>query len=245
MKQTNLNAKLGRLNSLNRNYNAYINSNSPHLASVVAYVEASLNYERLNEDLAKAEKNLVAARTNFFETLSDLAAHDSFAYEDLTADEFEARLSEVDKTDTSDFTEKQLAAYEAERIALSDALASEEFKALRDVETTLAQQQEDVDVLAQDVSDEALSEALVDMANQNRVRQYGDEYVDDEMLNWAKQVLGVGDYYGKIDQIREATEVEEEIADPLVTINGGRENETDFDSSEPALNGLRLSLTAN
>jgi len=47
--------------------------------------------------------------------------------------------------------------------------------------------------------DDALKQALVAAANKNRIAQYGDDYVDAAMLDWAKQKLGVGDYTGLID----------------------------------------------
>ncbi len=50
--------------------------------------------------------------------------------------------------------------------------------------------------------DEALREALLDAANEDRVEQYG----DDEIMDWAKDVLGVGDDFGKIDEVRESLE---------------------------------------
>ncbi|MDB5542382.1 MAG: hypothetical protein JWQ89_4109, partial [Devosia sp.] len=44
-----------------------------------------------------------------------------------------------------------------------------------------------------------LTEALLVAANDNRVAQYGDGYVTPELLEWAKSVLGTGDYEGTID----------------------------------------------
>ena len=63
------------------------------------------------------------------------------------------------------------------------------------------QAQETVEAGADAVSDEALEAALLAAANRNRVEQYGDDYIDDEILKWAKNVLGVGDAEGKIDEI--------------------------------------------
>jgi len=57
-----------------------------------------------------------------------------------------------------------------------------------------------------DPDDEALRQALLDAANENRVTQYGDDYVNDDVMDWAKDVLGVGEAVGKIDQVREALE---------------------------------------
>jgi hypothetical protein len=48
--------------------------------------------------------------------------------------------------------------------------------------------------------DEALKVALLDAANDNRVAEHGDDYIDQEMMDWAKDLLGVGDAFGKIDE---------------------------------------------
>jgi hypothetical protein len=50
--------------------------------------------------------------------------------------------------------------------------------------------------------DEALKVALLDAANDNRVAEYGDDY----MMGWAKDLLGVGDAFGKIGEVRETLE---------------------------------------
>ncbi|HVK91159.1 MAG TPA: hypothetical protein VM468_07105 [Mycoplana sp.] len=47
-KEPTLSAKLGGLNSLNRNYHAYMNSNSPRMAAVRAYVTAYAAFELEN-----------------------------------------------------------------------------------------------------------------------------------------------------------------------------------------------------
>ena len=82
------------------------------------------------------------------------------------------------------------------------------------------------------------------MANENRVREYGDDYVDEEMLDWAKQVLGVGDYDGKIDEIREATETPDDGTDPIdpeeTAVNDDGTDGSDADPDE-----LRLISTSN
>ena len=59
-KEKNLNAKLGRLNSLNRNINAYINSKSPHFADVQAFVMASAEAEFAEGALAAEQEELQA-----------------------------------------------------------------------------------------------------------------------------------------------------------------------------------------
>jgi len=111
----NLHARLAGLNSLQRNYHAYLNSQSPRMAGIAAFVMASAQ--------------LALAQT-----------------------------------------------------------PSEELLAATD--------------------DEALKQALLDAANKNRVAQYGDDYVNDDVMDWAKDVLGVGDAFGKIDEVQETLEVD-------------------------------------
>ena len=82
-------------------------------------------------------------------------------------------------------------------------------KAFADAEEAAADAQLAADEAAVGTDDEALKQALLDAANQNRVEQYGDDYVDDEMMDWAKDVLGVGDELGKIDEVRESLEASE------------------------------------
>jgi hypothetical protein len=59
-----------------------------------------------------------------------------------------------------------------------------------------------------DPDDVALRQALLDAANDNRVAQYGDDYLNDDVMDWSKDVLGVGDADGKIDQVRDTLEVD-------------------------------------
>jgi hypothetical protein len=59
-----------------------------------------------------------------------------------------------------------------------------------------------------DPDDVALKQALLDAANENRVAQYGDDYINDDVLDWSKDVLGVGAADGKIDQVRETLEID-------------------------------------
>jgi hypothetical protein len=244
-KPKNFNAKLGRLNSLNRNYHAYMNSNSPHLAAIQEYIRSTLASEGLSEDLKLLEDTLIAARDEFSGLLADIEPHDDFSYEDLTAEDLEARLAALDALDTTEFTEAELEALDAERQALADALETDTFGTYKDAETAFNEGEESLNELAGDISDEALTEALMSMANENRVREYGDEYVDDDMLDWAKQVLGVGDYYGKIDEIREATETAEDADGlaPADTADAGGDGEDD--GSEDLEDALRLTSTVN
>ncbi len=60
------------------------------------------------------------------------------------------------------------------------------------------------------IDDALLEEALLAAANRNRVDQYGEDYIDEDTLGWAKEILGVGDQYGKIDEVQESLEADAE-----------------------------------
>ena len=77
---------------------------------------------------------------------------------------------------------------------------------MADAETSFADAETIADEAAVGTDDEALRAALLDAANKNRVQQYGDDYLDDNVMDWARDVLGVGDDFGKIDEVRESLE---------------------------------------
>jgi hypothetical protein len=54
-----------------------------------------------------------------------------------------------------------------------------------------------------ELDQDVLRQALLEAANENRVAQYGDNYLDAEVMDWATDVLGVGPADGKIDEVRE------------------------------------------
>ena len=124
-------------------------------------------------------------------------------YDNPTVESLTARLEFLNATAAP---LEDAAALEAEIAALEELLDSTEADAVAKSEGAV----EDAEVAAEEASlgtdDEALREALLDAANENRVAEYGDDYVDDEMMDWAKQLLGVGDAYGKIDEVRESME---------------------------------------
>jgi hypothetical protein len=148
-KPKNPRAELGRLNSWNRNYHAYMNSNDPHMAAVREYARNYIEYEGAVDRATAAQEALDALNGDFALTDEPLS------------DEAKAQLA-----------------------AANDELSA----ALEEVARTEAL-----------VSDEALSEAILSGAN----KATGEDYVDDQKLDWAKDLLGVGDSYGKIDQIRD------------------------------------------
>ena len=118
-------------------------------------------------------------------------------------------LDALDAVDAEALSEEDAALLEAERAALEDALASDAYASLVEAEGDLDEAQARADAYEGETDDQALTEALLAAANPNRVEEYGaDAYVDDEMLSWAKDLLGVGEAEGKIDEVRESLEAE-------------------------------------
>ncbi|WP_163264332.1 hypothetical protein [Chelativorans alearense] len=208
--ESNFHAKLAGLNSLNRNYHAYLNANDPKMAAIQDYVLASAEYEIATEDLAALQIELAAAAEAFAALVGGIEPYDGFSYDDLTVEELHDRLDALQTIDTTGLTVDEIAILEAERQDLQTALASEELEAFQAAEAEAIELETDLTELEGAVTDEALEEALLAGANPNRVEQYGAEnYVDQEMLDWAKDLLGVGDAHGKIDEVRTVLESEE------------------------------------
>lgn len=179
-KEQNLNAKLGRLNSLKRNINAYINSKSAKFAGIQAFVEASALSE-----IAQAAADKAAAAVAEEQAKLDALNHELEALSQVTeptTDE-QARLNALPGL------------IDAQEEAVADAqIAADEAQA--EAEATPAP------------DDAALETALNEMANKP---------VDEDVIAWAKGVLGVGEDIGKIDEMRErleATAAEDPTADP-------------------------------
>jgi hypothetical protein len=161
VKEKNLHAKLAGLNSLNRNYHAYLNSQDPRMAAIRDYVTAYAELEaNFDEAFAASDLSTIYSQDP---TLSD-----------PTLSDLQDRLNELRDQDTLSREE------EIEKDALEAFLDG--------------------------ADDEALKEALLDAANKNRVEQYGDNYLDGDVMDWAREVLGVGDAIGKIDEVRESLE---------------------------------------
>ncbi|AMS44821.1 hypothetical protein [Aminobacter aminovorans] len=200
VKEKNLNARLAALNSLNRNYHAYLNSQSPRMALVREYVLNSAKAELAVEAAAAAAEKAAQLQAALDAAAAAIVPFDGSApIVDPTADALQARLDALNALEPPvDPTE--LAAFEAEKQALSDALAAADD--LAQAEQDLADAQAAADAAAEGTSEDDLKEALLAAANPNRVAEYGDDYLNDEVMDWAKDVLGVGDAYGKIDEIK-------------------------------------------
>ena len=204
-KEKNLNAKLAGLNSLNRNYHAYLNSQSPRFASIAAFVRNSAEFDIANEKLAAAEAELAASQAEFNSLVADagLTPYDGAVgvYDDPTLADLQDRLEHLNSVTVAPEDE---VAWAAERDALESVLGSSEADALADAEEAELEAQAIADEAAIGTDDEALRAALLDAANQNRVEQYGDDYLDDDIMDWARDVLGVGEDFGKIDEVRDS-----------------------------------------
>lgn len=214
VKEKNLNARLAGLNSLNRNYHAYLNSQSPRMALVREYVLNSAKAELTVEAAAAAAEKAAQLQTALDAAAAAIVPFDGSApIVDPTADALQARLDALNALEPPvDPTE--LAAFEAEKEALSDALAAADD--LAKAEEELANAQAAADAAAEDTSEDDLKEALLAAANPNRVAEYGDDYLNEEVMDWAKDVLGVGDAYGKIDEIKATLPTETADATPVL-----------------------------
>ena len=207
VKEKNFRAKLAGLNSLNRNYNAYLNSQSPRMAAIRAYVMASAELDIARDKLEAANAHLATAREDFETVVEriDPAPYDDAVgvYDDPTLAELRDRLDHLKSVEVAPEDE---AALDAEIADLESILGSPEADALADATADAVDARAAADAASVGTDDETLREALLAAANRNRVAQYGDDYVDDEMMDWAKDVLGVGDDFGKIDEVRESLE---------------------------------------
>jgi hypothetical protein len=206
VKPKNFNAKLGALNSLKRNYQAYIHAKSPRFAPVAAFVMASAQYELAVEAVTAGELSLAKAQEDFAATVAaaQLTAYDGTvdAYNDATVESLGARLNTLKAITEVD------PALEAERLAeiaaIESVLAGTEAKSVTDAQTSLDEAKALAETTIAGTDETALREALLSMANANRVAEYGDDYLDAETMDWAKAVLGVDEAVGKIDQVKAA-----------------------------------------
>ncbi|WP_442583290.1 hypothetical protein ACSBOB_15590 [Mesorhizobium sp. ASY16-5R] len=207
VKEKNFHAKLAGLNSLNRNYQAYLNSQSPRMAAVRAYVMASAELDIARDKLEDANAHLATAREDFETALDriDPVPYDGAigVYDHPTLAGLKDRLDHLKSVDVAPEDE---AALNAEIADLESILGGSEADALADATADAVEARQAADAAAVGTDDMTLREALLAAANQNRVAQYGDDYVDDDMMDWAKDVLGVGDDFGKIDEVRESLE---------------------------------------
>ncbi|KUM27713.1 hypothetical protein AU467_15030 [Mesorhizobium loti] len=142
-KEKNIHSKLGRLNSLQRNINAYMNSKSKKFAGIQAYVTQAAAAQNAQAELDAANAKLAA---------------DQAALTDLTT-----QLADLNATDTTGFTPEQQAALDAQ-IADVQAQIDAQNTAITDDTQAVADAQTAVDN-APAPDDASLDAALQGMAN--------------------------------------------------------------------------------
>lgn len=128
-KEKNIHAKLGRLNSLQRNINAYLNSKSPKFAAVQAYVTASAvaqnaqaALDAANQAVIDAQAAVVAKQAEF--DAANLITPPSQADLDAQAAEIAALQDKVTEAQTAaDLAKTEADTAAAEVPSLDDALA--------------------------------------------------------------------------------------------------------------------------
>lgn len=204
--EQNLHAQLAGLNSLKRNVNGLMNSADPRMEGIREFVLAGAALEGALDDLEKAKAAYEDAKDAYFDLLGTFSLSpyddDPDAYSDVSVPALEERLADLRDLDLAD-DDPDYDAWLAEIESLENAIpaleASEELAALTDADEALDDAAEAAKTAEGATDDEALKEALLLAANDNRVAQYGDDYVTDDILDWAKSVLGVGDANGAID----------------------------------------------
>ncbi|RUX25539.1 hypothetical protein EOA23_20010 [Mesorhizobium sp. M2A.F.Ca.ET.042.01.1.1] len=142
-KEKNLHAKLGRLNSLQRNINAYMNSKSKKFAGIQAYVTAAAAAQN-------AQAKLDAANTQLTADQNKLA--------DLTQ-----QLADLNATDTTGFSPEQQAALDAQITDVKSQIDAQNAAITADTQAVADAQTEVTNTPAPD--DATLDAALQDMAN--------------------------------------------------------------------------------
>ena len=144
--------------------------------------------------MAAAEAESAAAQTDFNARVAStgVTPYDGAVgvYDDPTLAELQDRLDHLNSVPVAPEDE---IAWAAERDALESILDSSEADALADAETSFAEAEAVADEAAIGTDDEALRAALLDAANQNRVQQYGDDYLDDEVMDgpWISSALAM------------------------------------------------------
>ena len=211
VKQRNFNAKLAGLNSLKRNVNGLLNSQSPRMALIRELVLSEAAYDSAQVDLETATGLLSDAQSAFATAVGGVpvaAYGDATVYDAPTVAALEARRAELETLALSiDPVVDPLAqpAIEAELTALT-AVLNTAAPALATAEAAAALAQEQAAAAAAAIDDAALEAALIAAANKNRLAEYGDSYVDAEMIGWARDVLGVAAPAAPVEDVPEQVE---------------------------------------
>jgi len=215
----NLHAQLGGLNSLKRNINGMMNSSDPRMEGIREYILASAESEQAQLQAELAEAATADAGAALGDYLSQLLIDNG--YEGSSLADLENRLAELEGAPLLD-TDEGFEEWQAEVDKLTatlELLATDETlqglqSDLSDAELLQAEIEAAAAELGEASSDESLIAALLLAANDNRIAESGDDYLTPELLEWARQVLGVGEYDGLIDDYAASTSGEEAPVDP-------------------------------
>lgn len=205
IKERSLKAQLAGLNSLSRNINGLMNSSDPRMNGIRAFVTASAELALSDQRVEQVQTARDQAKSEYMSIAQSfgLIAYDGdpTVYSDLSMDALAARLDTLDSALNADPQNTAIAAEIAQLGGAIETLSqSDAYVALSTADTELAAVQAKAGDLQAATSDGALKRALLDAASANRVAETGAEsYLTPEILDWAKQVLGVGDYQGLID----------------------------------------------
>ncbi|WP_292239335.1 hypothetical protein, partial [Mesorhizobium sp.] len=153
-KEKNIHAKLGRLNSLQRNINAYMNSKSKKFAGIQAYVTQAAVAQNAQAKLDAANAKLAADQAQLgtlTQQLADLNATDTT---NMTAEEkaaFDAQVADVQAQ-----IDAQNAAIAADTQAVTDAQAA--------VTANPAPDDATLDAALQDMANKPVDQEVTDWA---------------------------------------------------------------------------------
>lgn len=185
VREQNIHARLAGLNSLGRNINGLMNSSDPRMDGVREYMGAYMQ-------IPDAEAAFATADDAFHTMVSGLglvSTDPAFDYNTASYDDLIGRLAALDAAINDPAADPALlpdlqTEYDALAAAMGTIDASPERADLATADAELM-------ALQEATTDEALTGALMDAANRNRVAEYGDDYVTPEILDWAKNALGV------------------------------------------------------
>ena len=188
-------SNLAGLNSLKRNFNGLMNSSDPRMEGIRTYMRAQASVQTLEGELANANDLLSGARADYQTLFNSYGIvpfdGDADAYSDISLDGLNARLAIVEEAALDPANLAAIAERDALVAAISAIETSDELVALSEAEDAVAGLTEQLNAALAATSDDALKEALLVAANDNRVAQYGDGYVTPELLAWAKNQLGI------------------------------------------------------
>jgi hypothetical protein len=191
-KTKNLNGQLAGLNSLKRNINGLMNSSSPRMVQLRAFVENSAALETAAAALEVEDALLDELQIALDDVIDTATADivpfdDSTFYENATLEQLNDRLEDLADALEAD-PDDQLAIDEQAALvaALDEINGSDEFAAVTAQEEIVEGLADEVAELELLTTEEALKDALIAAANKNRVAEAGAEaYLTPEIMAWA------------------------------------------------------------